>query len=203
MQKIWMAAAVALWALPAFADLALHGLFTDNMVLQKEVAVPVWGRTDPGEKVTVCVAGQSVSSVVDETGRWRVKLRPMKADGRSLTLTVSDKNNITVKNVLVGEVWLGSGQSNMQMALRNANNAPAEMAAAIAKAEGKRPPGHKPAMIGPDIKNRPGGLYNAMIHPLLGYGIRESFGTRANTILFGVQAPRLQGVHFLMSLCIT
>jgi sialate O-acetylesterase len=273
-----------------WADVKLPAIFSHNMVLQQEVAAPVWGKADPGEKVTVSGFGQSVSTVADEHGKWRVKLAPMSVDNLPpMTLTVSGKNSITITNVLVGEVWLASGQSNMQMALRNVTNAAAEMAAAnypdvrtfavrrrggapepiedfegewivattggverfsavpyffgrelremikrpigvinssyggtaiewwmrleslmtdpqsakeaqyrikeladpvwieaqyakdqarydkeveTAKAEGRRPQLGKPQRVGPDAKSRPGGLYNAMIHPLLGYGIR-------------------------------
>lgn len=272
-----------------WADVKLPAIFSHNMILQQEVAAPVWGKADPGEKVTVSGFGQSVSTVADEHGKWRVKLAPMSVDNLPpMTLTVSGKNSITITNVLVGEVWLASGQSNMQMALRNVTNAAAEMAAAnypdvrtfavrrrgasepidefegewivatpggverfsavpyffgrdlremikrpigvinssyggtaiewwmrleslmtdpqsakeaqyrikelgdpayveaqyakdqarydkeveTAKAEGRRPQLGKPQRIGPEEKSRPAALYNAMIHPLLGYGIR-------------------------------
>lgn len=271
-----------------WAEVKLPAIFSDNMMLQQDLAVPVWGSADPGENVAISVAGKEVKTVADAKGKWRAKLSPLKADGQPITMTVTGKNSITVKNVLVGEVWLGSGQSNMQMALRNVTNAAAEMASAnypdiriftlkrrgapqpledfegewvsataggiekfsavlyffgrdlhasikqpiglinssyggtkiewwlrlealmsdpqsakeaelrikelddpawveaqyakdlvryekeveTAKAEGRRPKLGKPQKIGPEAKSRHGGLYNAMIHPLLGYGIR-------------------------------
>lgn len=78
--------------------------------------VPVWGKADPGEKVTVAFAGQSVSTVAGADGKWIVHLAPLKA-GEPRTLTISGKNKIVLTNVLVGEVWVCSGQSNMERQL--------------------------------------------------------------------------------------
>ena len=94
--------------------LTLAAPFTDGMVLQRCRKVPVWGRANPGEVVTVTFAGQAVSTTADSQGRWRVDLESMKASavGRELRA-----NEVTVKDVLVGEVWLCSGQSNMEFPL--------------------------------------------------------------------------------------
>jgi len=89
--------------------------FTDNMILQRESAVPVWGWDVPGTKVTVQFAGQTQTAVADKNGDWMVKLAPLKVSREERTFAV--KNNrgqaITLKGVLVGEVWFSSGQSNM------------------------------------------------------------------------------------------
>jgi sialate O-acetylesterase len=115
---------------PAAADVKLPALFTDNGVLQRDIPVPVWGWADQGEKVTVKIGDQSKSATPDaKTGKWTVKLDPLPAGG-PLTMTVSGKNTITLKNVLVGEVWICSGQSNMQFALRGADRALEEIDAA-------------------------------------------------------------------------
>ena len=114
----------------ARSEIKLPAIFADNMVLQQGISVPVWGKADPGEKVTVSVAGQQVSATADAKGKWVVRLQPLRAGGNPIAMTVSGNNTIALKNVLVGEVWLGSGQSNMQMSVMNVANAQAEMAAA-------------------------------------------------------------------------
>ena len=108
------------WALLAApnllaAQLELAAPFTDNAILQRETAVPVWGWDAPGSKVTVQFAGQIKTTVAGKTGDWMVKLDPLKVSRTERSLEV--KNNrgqtITLKGVLVGEVWFSSGQSNM------------------------------------------------------------------------------------------
>ena len=116
-------------ATPAAADVRLPSIFTDNMVLQRDMPVPVWGWADPGEKVTVRVLDQTQTAEPGAGGKWMVKLSALKTGG-PLTVTVSGKNTITLQNVLVGEVWLCSGQSNMQMTVSGCNRAEEEIAAA-------------------------------------------------------------------------
>ena len=99
-------------AFVARAEVKLPPVFSDHMVLQREIAAPVWGTASPGEEITVSIAGQSKSTKADDAGKWRVKLDPLKV-GDPLTLTVKGKNTVTINDVLVGEVWVGSGQSNM------------------------------------------------------------------------------------------
>ena len=101
------------FAQPAIADVKLPAVFGSHMVLQRELPVKIWGWADPGEKVTVKFDKQIVSTQGDENGDWRVTLEPMKGDGQEHILTVSGKNQIVLEDVLIGEVWLGSGQSNM------------------------------------------------------------------------------------------
>ena len=113
----------------AEADVRLPSVIGSNMVLQRSMTLPIWGWAESGERVTVQVAGQTKSTTAGPDGRWRVTLDPLKTGG-PLTMTVSGKNKLTLKNVLVGEVWFCSGQSNMQFALRSANHAQAEIAAA-------------------------------------------------------------------------
>ena len=94
------------------ADVMLPTMFSDRMVLQRGQAVPVWGWADAGEEVCVAFAVQTKSTKADEGGMWRVMLDPLKA-GEAGAMMVKGKNTITIKDVLVGEVWLASGQSNM------------------------------------------------------------------------------------------
>ena len=115
------------------ADLKLATLFSDHMVLQREKPVPVWGWADPGEKVTVTFGGQTKAATADSAGKWLTRLdsMPASADGRELS-AVSSKpgRKVAVTDVLVGEVWLGSGQSNMAMRVSGALDFPKEQAAA-------------------------------------------------------------------------
>ncbi|MGQ9455092.1 MAG: sialate O-acetylesterase [Armatimonadota bacterium] len=104
-------------AVPAGAVVKPNGLFTDNAVLQQGTSIPVWGSADDGERVTVSFAGQTVSTIARNC-RWMVRLKPLKAGG-PYTMTISGLNNTTIelKNIMVGEVWIASGQSNMQWPL--------------------------------------------------------------------------------------
>ena len=120
-----LAAMVAVAAV-SYADVKLHGLFTDNMVLQQGKTVPVWGQADKGERVTVAFLGQ-VTSGIAEHGKWVVKLAPMKPGG-PYVMTITGKTKIELKNVLVGEVWVASGQSNMNMRVASCANATEEIA---------------------------------------------------------------------------
>lgn len=107
---------LSLAAVAVRAEVKLHGLFTDHMVLQREAAVPIWGWAEDGEQVTVEFRGQTVSTRAND-GKWMVKLGKLKAGGPD-ELKVTGRNSITLKNVLVGEVWIASGQSNMEWPLR-------------------------------------------------------------------------------------
>jgi len=110
----------------ARADVKLPALISDGMVLQQGIDVPLWGWADEGESVTVEIQNQKVTAAAKD-GKWMVRLKPLKAGG-PFTLTISGKNKIELKNVLVGEVWICSGQSNMQWQLRQTDNAEAEIA---------------------------------------------------------------------------
>lgn len=113
------------------APLRLPSIFSDHMVLQRDMPVPVWGWAEPGETVEVTAGGVTVSTKADESGRWMVKLGAMEASDAVITVTVSTSSKtITFKDVLVGDVWLCSGQSNMALPLSNAGNAKEELARA-------------------------------------------------------------------------
>ncbi|HRU04399.1 MAG TPA: sialate O-acetylesterase [Candidatus Brocadiia bacterium] len=112
-----LAVALAVTGL-ALADAQVAPIFGDNMVLQRDIKVPVWGTAEPGEKVTVSVAGQTAQATAGPDKAWRVDLPALKAGG-PFEMTVAGANTVTFKNVLVGEVWICSGQSNMAMALRS------------------------------------------------------------------------------------
>jgi hypothetical protein len=117
-------------ALPALADVRLPAIFSDHAVLQQGAALPVWGWADPGEAVTVSLAGQTRTARAGADGAWRVTFDALRPGGPALTLTAKGKNTVTVQDVLVGEVWLGSGQSNMAMTVNRCNDYAGEQAAA-------------------------------------------------------------------------
>ena len=114
------------------ADLRLGPPFSDHMVLQREKPVAVWGWADPSESVTVAFDGQTKTATAGADGKWSLKLDALKASAESRTLIATGKEGrkVEVKDVLVGEVWFGSGQSNMAAAVGSADNAAAEQAAA-------------------------------------------------------------------------
>ena len=118
-----------LLASPVMAEVTLPALIGDHMVLQRDATVPIWGQAAPGEKVAVEFLGQNRSATADKNGDWRVNLKRLKAGGPH-EMTIRGSNTIVLKNVLVGEVWLASGQSNMQMSVVAVNNAAEEIAAA-------------------------------------------------------------------------
>ena len=125
------AAALLLAAAPeARADVALPDVLSDSLVLQRGVRVPVWGTASPGEAVAVSFAGRTKSTTAGADGRWRVWLDPLRANATPAVLTVSGRNRIELKDVLVGEVWLVAGQSNMQFTLAETREAKAAIAAA-------------------------------------------------------------------------
>ena len=98
-------------------------IFSDNMVLQQKTNVPVWGKADPGETVTVEFAGQTKSTKATEGGSWKLTLDPMEASSENRTMVVRGADDkVEIANVLVGEVWLCSGQSNMEMPMWLDNN---------------------------------------------------------------------------------
>ena len=99
----------------AFADVKPARIFNENMVLQRDAEVPVWGWADPGEQVEVSFAGQTKSTTANDKGEWSVRLAPLALNKTGETMTIKGKNTIELKNILVGDVWLCAGQSNMEM----------------------------------------------------------------------------------------
>ncbi len=121
---------MCLLALPmVVAQVHVASIFGDHMVLQRNTDVPVWGSARPGEVVRVSVAGQSASATADQSGRWSVRLDPMK-EGGPFTMTVAAEDTVTLHDILIGEVWLCSGQSNMELPVERTTNAKEEIAAA-------------------------------------------------------------------------
>ena len=113
----------------AWAKVGLPALFGDHMVVQRDAPVHVWGTAEPGEAVQVAFRGQSVSTAAAEDGRWEVYLDPGPAGG-PFGLAVEGSNRVEFEDVHVGEVWVGSGQSNMVWPLERSRDAEQEIAAA-------------------------------------------------------------------------
>lgn len=117
MKRILLTAIAALAALSAGAKVQLTPLFTDNMVFQQNCQAPVWGKATPGTEVKVTPSwnNKTYSAIADAEGRWQVSVPTPKGSFKKYTLTISDGEPLVLHNVVVGEVWLASGQSNMQM----------------------------------------------------------------------------------------
>ncbi len=115
----------------ALANVKLPSIIGDNMVLQRGKQVTIWGWANPGEEVMASVSwhGMKWAVTADEEGKWSFKMNSPDAGG-PYEMTISGKNVITIKNILVGEIWVCSGQSNMQWAVRQSNNAEQEIAEA-------------------------------------------------------------------------
>jgi sialate O-acetylesterase len=121
---------VVIAATAARADVSLNNMFGDHMVLQQGIKNKVWGKADAGEGVTVTFAGQTKTATAAPDGSWHVFLDPVAEYGGPHVLAVKGKNEISFQDVLVGEVWVCSGQSNMQWGVNQANDPDIEKAAA-------------------------------------------------------------------------
>jgi len=112
------------------AEVRVPGLFSDSMVLQRGLKAPVWGWAEAGEKVTVSFAGQTQTATADKDGKWMVRLSPLEASAKGGVLAITGSNTIEIKDVLVGDVYICSGQSNMEWAVSRSLNAAEEIKAA-------------------------------------------------------------------------
>src|SRR6476620_3975659 len=121
----WCLAAAAVLAVGgvAKADVKLPAVLADHMVLQQGQAVPVWGWADKGEEVTVTFGGDTEKTKAGDDGTWAVKLKPLTASDKPAELTVAGKNTVKLTDILVGEVWVCSGQSNMEFQTQAAKDA--------------------------------------------------------------------------------
>ncbi len=109
------------------ADVRLPEVISNNMVLQKDIPLPIWGWATPGEEVSVTLGDSNAKVAADGAGKWKVSLPAIKTAGGPHEMTVKGKNEIKVLNILVGEVWAGSGQSNMQWSVNASLNAAEEI----------------------------------------------------------------------------
>ncbi len=107
----------------AHADVHLPSVFGNQMVLQRGIPLPVWGTADPGESVEITIADQKADAVADKDGKWEIKLQPLTPVDTPLQMTVKASNRVVFEDILVGDVWVCSGQSNMEWPLQKAHNA--------------------------------------------------------------------------------
>jgi len=112
----------------ALADIKLPAIFSDHMVLKRSAKTPVWGKAAPGETVTVEVGGKSCQATAGEDGKWRVELDLSNSPPGPFEVALSGKNRVVIRDVVVGEVWLASGQSNMEFPLKGTIDSQAEIA---------------------------------------------------------------------------
>ena len=115
--------AIMCLATPLKAAVVPSLLFSDHAVLQRDKPIPVWGTADSAEKVSVSFSGHTVATTADESGAWRVDLPALPANATPGNLVITGKNIITLKGIVVGEVWLASGQSNMEMMVHETHDA--------------------------------------------------------------------------------
>jgi sialate O-acetylesterase len=112
----------------ALAEIKLPPLFADHMVIQRNMRAPIWGTAAPNENITIEIAKQSVSATADADGKWTAKLPVLQLkEATTLTITGADAKPITLNDVLIGDVWICSGQSNMEFAVHSAKNAEKEV----------------------------------------------------------------------------
>ena len=95
-----------------FAKVTLPKFFSDNMVLQRNKPIPIWGFANAGEKIQLKFKNQVQNTIADDKGHWKITLSPEK-EGGPFEMKISGENTISIKNILIGEVWLCSGQSNI------------------------------------------------------------------------------------------
>ncbi|MCA9735209.1 MAG: sialate O-acetylesterase [Deferribacteres bacterium] len=107
---------------PLYSEIKLPKIFADNMVLQRDIPVKIWGWAESGEEVSIAIQDQVLSAIADESGKWHVTLAPMPAGG-PFQITISGENTIQLQNILFGDVWVCSGQSNMYFRTAAAKNA--------------------------------------------------------------------------------
>lgn len=125
----WMfVTALLLWGTSLFATIRLPRFFSDNMILQRDMPLKIWGWADRNEKISVCFNGHEVTTVVEKSGEWAVELPPMKYGGPFEMIIRGKDNTVTFQNIMLGDVWICSGQSNMEWILENTRGAAQEIA---------------------------------------------------------------------------
>ncbi len=111
---------------PVRGDVKMPALFGDHMLLQRQLKIPVWGWADPGEEIKVALGDHQGKAIASKEGTWRVDLEPIATASEPLILTVSGKNSVKFEDVLIGDVWICSGQSNMEFPMARAHNTVSE-----------------------------------------------------------------------------
>src|ERR1700761_3051308 len=126
MNKYLLLVVLNLVGLSTHANIKLPALIGDHMVLQRDKPIPIWGYAKPGEIIQIKFAGRAYQTITNTEGKWSTKLSPLKAGG-PYKMVLSGENVITLNDILMGDVWICSGQSNMEFPLSIANNAEREI----------------------------------------------------------------------------
>ena len=130
-KKFFIILGLALLSMAVHSQISLNHIFGNNMVLQRDKPVKIWGWAAPGENVTIKFAGQVKSSITSDEGEWVIYLDPMSANAVPQDfVVVGDNSSVTFNNVLVGDVWILGGQSNMEFDLARIYNGDAEVVSA-------------------------------------------------------------------------
>ena len=130
LRVVFAASLILLAPLCAQANVILPDVISSGMVLQQGKRIPIWGKAEPGEAITLTFNKQSKQTTADKDGNWLVRLNPLRGSSTPATMTIEGKNKVELKDILVGEVWLVAGQSNMQRLLSETANGDAAIAAA-------------------------------------------------------------------------
>lgn len=128
--QVWLLAVGLAVVQVSYAEVRLPKVFGTGMVLQRRKPIPVWGWADAGEKITVTLGRQTKAGQADKNGHWMLRLDPMEAGGPHTLVVKGRRSTLKLDDVLLGEVWICSGQSNMEFTLAKARDAPAEIRAA-------------------------------------------------------------------------
>ena len=123
--RLAILAAATILGNSAFADIKMPAIFGDNMCLQAGKTIPIWGKADAGEQVVVNLNGVKAGATADADGKWMIKLPPQEVGG-PMAMNVVGKNVTNFKNIVIGQVWVASGQSNMEFTFSGAHNMAAE-----------------------------------------------------------------------------
>lgn len=127
-RSLFLALAASFVAAAAFAEVQLPSIISDHMVLKKGAKIPIWGKADAGEEITVSLDGRIAKGKAGPDGKWRVDLDLKDSPPGPFVMTVEGRNKIQIHDVLVGEVWVGGGQSNMELPMKRLAKSPEEVA---------------------------------------------------------------------------
>ncbi|MDD5185449.1 MAG: sialate O-acetylesterase, partial [Paludibacter sp.] len=128
MNRIKLIALLLISAFSIHAEIKLPAIFANNMLLQQSTQVNIWGKADANKTVSIQAswAKNPVKTVADKDGKWKTSFKTPKADGKTYSLTISDGKTLTLNNLILGELWLCSGQSNMEMPMKGFKNQPVD-----------------------------------------------------------------------------
>ena len=130
MKTILLLLAFSLVAVSVRANVVLPDVISSGMVLQQGKRIPIWGKADPGEAITLTFNKRSKQTTADKDGKWLVRLDPLRANSTPAEMTIEGRNKLQLNDILIGEVWLVAGQSNMQRLLSETANGTEAIASA-------------------------------------------------------------------------